>query len=251
MADTQENLITIDENKTRLLVTHKLLGGPIKKTDLFNWVLQESGAFSTPTLKDDMIIKSTVGSIVSKMVDDGMAYKKNGNIVPTPSLSKNGKITRGKTEFLRKIHNLGGAFFEEYTVRLLEKYYALIGCKVITAFRSGGSNDGGIDGILKIEDQLGFVDTVYIQCKNRSSDNTVTTKEVREFYGAMTAMQGTRGIYATTASFHCEAEKFLNSLYNCVGIDGDVIYRLALKTQYGLIGTGSDVKIDETVIKPL
>lgn len=251
MAENMENLINVDESKARLLVTHKLLGGPIKKTDLFNWVLQESGALATPSLKDDMIIKSTIGSIVAKMIDDGLAYKKGASIVPTPALSKNGKLTKGKTEFLRKIHHLGGAFFEEYTVRLLEKYYSLIGCNVISAFRSGGSNDGGIDGIIKIQDHLGFVDTVCIQCKNRNTDNTVTTKEVREFYGAMTAMQGTRGIYATTSVFHCEAEKFLNSLYNCVGIDGDVIYRLALKTQYGLIGSGNDVKIDETVIKPL
>lgn len=251
MAENIENLIAVDENKTRLLVTHKLLGGPVKKTDLFNWVLQESGATSTPSLKDDMIVKSTVGSIVAKMIDDGLAYKKGTHIVPAPALSKNGKLTKGKTEFLRKIHLLGGAFFEEYTVRLLEKYYTLIGCNVISAFRTGGSNDGGIDGIIKIEDHLGFVDTICIQCKNRNTDNTVTTKEIREFYGAMTAMQATRGIYSTTSSFHCDAEKFLNSIYNCVGIDGNVIYRLALKTQYGLIGSGSDVKIDETVIKPI
>lgn len=214
-------------------------------------MLNQTGATKTVSQKDDMVIKSTVGSIVADMQRDGLVKIKGTKVVPTPKLSSHGKLSKGKTEFLRKVHSLGGAFFEEYTVRLLEKYYTMLGCNVVSAIRTGGSNDGGVDGALKVEDQFGFVDVICIQCKNRTSDNTVTTKEVREFYGAMTAIKATRGIYVTTAQFHDEAEKFLRSIHNCVGLDGDGIYRLALKTQYGVTGSGEKAKIDYTVIKPL
>ena len=249
--NNNENIIYLDENRARSLVSHKLMGGTVKKSELFDWVLDATGASLTPSTKDDMIIKSMIGSIVAQMEKDGLVMQKGSKLTPTPSLSKTSKITKGKTEFLRKIHSLGGAFFEEYMVRLLERYYTHLGCEVISAFRCGGSNDGGVDGVLKIKDQFGFVDTICIQCKNRNSDNTVTTKEVREFYGAMTAMGATRGIYATTSKFHIDADDFLHSIYNCVGVDGDSVYRIAQKTQYGLLGSGEKTTIDLSVIKPI
>ena len=251
MNQSNENIIRIDENRARSLVSHKLMGGTVKKSELFDWVLDATGATLTKSTKDDMIIKSMVGSIVAQMEKDGLVSQKGNRVTPTPSLSSVSKLTKGKTEFLRKVHALGGPFFEEYTVRLLEKYYTLIGCHVISAFRCGGSNDGGVDGVLKVEDQFGFIDTICVQCKNRSSDNTVTTKEVREFYGAMTAMGATRGIYATTSRFHCDADDFLHGIYNCVGVDGDAIYRIAQKTQYGLLGSGEKTTVDYSVIKPI
>jgi hypothetical protein len=34
---------------------------------------------------------------------------------------------------------------------------------------------------LEVVDQFGFEEKILIQCKNRTSSNTVTTKEIREF----------------------------------------------------------------------
>ena len=251
MEGANEKIIQLEEGQARALVTHKLMGGPVKKSELFSWILDETGASGTISKQDDMVIKSMVGAIVSDMNKDGLVSLRGVRVVPSPRFNKSSKLLKGKTEFLRKIHSLGGAFFEEYAVRLLEKYYTMLGCNVVSAIRTGGSNDGGLDGALKVEDQFGFVDVICIQCKNRVSDNTVTTKEVREFYGAMTAAKATRGIYVTTSHFHDEAENFLRSIHNCVGLDGDGVYRLALKTQYGVTGSGEKAKIDYTVIRQL
>jgi hypothetical protein len=247
----KEDMITIDDKQIRKLVLHKVMGEKISKSDIFDWVLKETGATDTKSTKDDAIIKSIIGVMLTEMEKAELIVKDGSCYVSTPKLNKNSKIWKGRTKFLDAIHSLGGYFFEEYTVRLLERYYTQLGYNVIKAVRTGGSEDGGVDGILEVVDQFGFEEKILIQCKNRTSSNTVTTKEIREFYGCVCALGGTRGIYSTTTRFHCEAEELLHSIHNCVGIDGDAIFRIAKKTGYGIKTINGEDIIDEQVIKPL
>jgi hypothetical protein len=247
----KDDMIIIDDKQIRKLVLHKVMGEKITKADIFDWVLKETGALDTQSTKDDAIVKSTIGVALSDMEKAGLIVKEGSLYVATPKLNKNSKIWKGRTKFLDTIHSLGGYFFEEYTVRLLERYYTMLGYNVTRAERTGGSEDGGVDGILEVIDQFGFEEKILIQCKNRTSSNTVTTKEIREFYGCVCALGGTRGIYSTTTRFHCEAEELLHSIHNCVGIDGDAIFRIAKKTGYGIKNVNGEDVIDTQVIKPL
>ncbi len=249
--NNENDMITIEDKEIRKLVLHKIMGEKIKKHDIFDWVLQQTGVLETKNTRDDMIVKSTIGVALSDMERAGLIERDGNSYVATPKLNKNSKIWKGRTKFLDSIHSLGGYFFEEYTVRLLERYYTMLGYNVTRAERTGGSEDGGVDGILEVIDQFGFEEKILIQCKNRVSNNTVTTKEVREFYGSVCALGGSRGIYATTTRFHCEAEALLHSIPNCVGIDGDAIFRIAKKTGYGIKSVNGEDVIDTLVIRPL
>ena len=106
--------------------------------------------------------------------------------------------------------------------------------------------DGGIDGILETVDSLGFRETIMVQTKNRLETTNETT--VRGFYGAVCARQGSRGIFATTSDFHYAAKGFLESIDNCVGVDGKKIFEMALETRYGIKKCGAELSVDEKII---
>ena len=91
---------------------------------------------------------------------------------------------------------------------------------------TGGSDDGGVDIVVRITDKLGFKDFICVQAKARRNAH-VTLKEEREFIGAMHTQNGTKGIYLTTSVFHPDAEKLLNDVPHVTGIDGARIYALA------------------------
>ncbi len=136
--------------------------------------------------------------------------------------------------YLTLLHRCGGAHLENFTVSLLAAYYERIGCHVVSAQVTGGSNDGGIDGRLELLDRLGFVDLVLVQTKCRREDLHVTEREVRGFFGAMTAEGGSRGVFATTSVFHEGARLFLNAIPNCVGLDGTQLFELAKQCDFGM-----------------
>ena len=103
-----------------------------------------------------------------------------------------------------------------------------------------------VDVIMETEEELGFVERIIIQTKNRKNIQT-TEKEIREFYGVMNAQKGTRGIFVTTSSFHPAAEKLLLSLPNCVGIDGKKLFSLVKQTVYGIHKTKSGFSFDNAI----
>ena len=99
---------------------------------------------------------------------------------------------------------------------------------------------------MKTEDSLGFRETVMVQTKNRVETANETT--VRGFYGAVCARQGSRGIFATISDFHPAASELLDSIDNCVGVNGDKIFSMACDTSYGILRENSRLKIDSGVI---
>jgi restriction endonuclease Mrr len=131
-------------------------------------------------------------------------------------------------------------------MNLLEKYVTLHGKTATQNTTVGGSEDGGIDGILVTKDCLGFEERVLVQTKNRRM--TFAEREIRGFYGALRAARGSRGIFATTGSFHDGAIRFLDSLPDLIGIDGYRLFEMAKETLYGIKKCGGKLAVDDKVI---
>lgn len=151
-----------------------------------------------------------------------------------------------KSEFLAKLHSKGGEFFEHYFMNLLSGYLTKHGYAVTECNVSGGTADGGIDGIIKAVDRLGFRETIMVQTKNRNV--VISETDVRGFYGALCAQRGTRGIFATTSIFHNGAKSFLDGLDECVGVDADKIFAMALECLYGIKKSAGRLSVDEKII---
>lgn len=145
--------------------------------------------------------------------------------------------------FLGAVHVRGGEWLESYAVRLLTDYYRRSGKQVTEAAVTGGSNDGGLDGIIETTDWLGFRERTLMQMKNRLSP--VSSKDVREFYGAVCAERGTRGVFVTVSTFHPEAQKLLDKVDNLVGIDGAKLFEIACRCCFGIREEGGRLMLDD------
>ena len=204
----------------------------------------------TTTDKDDLKLISFMGQILKKLVAE-KTVKFDGSIysvspAKTAELNNRAEIIALMADFLTLLHSKGGEFFERYFMNLLAKYLIRCGKTVIESKTTGGAEDGGIDGIAKTIDSLGFRETIMVQTKNRYDLTTET--DVRGFYGAVCAYQGSRGIFVTSSDFHPAAEKFLNTIDNCVGINGEKIFGMAIDTSYGIKRINGKLTIDRKVL---
>ena len=229
-----------------------LAGGKYQKYQVFEAIDRHFGVDVTPSKQDNTVLHSMVGNALSTLVkrgevtvdDDGYALVKKEKITWDQPMERE----VFKRAFLSRIHSMGGPFFEHFVCNLLEKYYSVTGRTVLVCEVTGGSSDGGIDVVVDTRDGLGFCDHVLVQAKCRDKIH-VTEKEVREFYGAQNALEGSRGIYITTSTFHEGAQRLLDSLDNCVGVDGDKLFVLAERAAYGLVKGKNGYSFDETVFK--
>jgi len=239
-----EKLIYIKDRAVRNFIMSYLGGRTVSKRSIFFAAEKQFGTFKTDSFKDDNILKSKLSDLLQDLVEENLITK----------TEKGYSVSEGNREdlelfesFKSAVNKQGGRFFEIYSVNLLTAFFKLTKRKVISAKVIGGSDDGGIDGEIDTEDYLGFKDKVLLQAKNRENIK-VSTKEVREFYGVLCVNQGSRGIYITTSEFHPDADDFIHTIDNCVGIDGKKIFDLAKMTGYGLINENGNYKIDDSVI---
>lgn len=223
---------------------------PKTKSEIKDTLVQFFGTDETSTVKDDNILFTYIGQILKRLVAEKM-LRYDGSVYSTAparsaEIKNRQEILSLKSDFLSLIHSKGGEFFEHYFMNLLERYLIRCGKTVTESFVTGGSGDGGIDGIAKTVDSLGFKETIMVQTKNRNEITNET--DIRGFYGAVCAAQGSRGIYAITADFHPMAKKFLNSIDNCVGVNGDKIFAMAADCSYGLIRNNGQLIIDTELL---
>lgn len=208
------------------------------------------GTDTTPSVRDDNKLFTYMGQILKRLTGDGILDFDGSTYSVAPEKSAYIKDRREvlqlKAAFLSKLHSRGGEFFEHYFMNLIAKYLALKGKNVIESHVTGGSDDGGIDGIVRTVDSLGFREIIMVQTKNRTDISTET--DIRGFYGAVCAKQGSRGIFATSSDFHPMATKFLDSIDNCVGVNGDKIFAMATETGYGIRNDGTKLAIDREII---
>ena len=163
--------------------------------------------------------------------------------------------------FLKRLHRLGGDYFEYYSVYLLERYSRMNGRRLEALKITGGDHDGGIDGEIELTDRLGFRETIYIQAKNWDPDKgdeklwVVGETLLQQFIGACVCRQAKdgkqhcRGIFITTSRFTPEARRILDETADkFVGYDASDLYEAAKECQFGIIKKNGEWSLDEELL---
>lgn len=247
---TEQKPVVIRNERCESEILKLLSLKPHTKGEIRQNLARVFGTDKTVTEKDDNKLFAYISEALRRMTNDetltqdGKYYSLSKKI--TARIDDVNNLLTLKEVFLTRLHRKGGEFFETYFMTLLGKYVSMHGKTVTSNTTTGGSMDGGIDGILETVDSLGFRETIMVQTKNRLETTNETT--VRGFYGAVCARQGSRGIFATTSDFHYAAKGFLESIDNCVGVDGKKIFEMALETRYGIKKCGAELSVDEKII---
>ena len=242
--------VILREEKCEAALLAALKDGGKTRKELRAILASQFGTDKTASEKDDSQLASILSALLSRLTKSGvLLYEKEIYSIceKCKAEPKNlVEIAKLRVEYLSLVHSKGGEFFEHYFMNLLERYVSLHHKTVLENTTVGGSEDGGIDGILRTRDCLGFEETILVQTKNRHM--TFSEREMRGFYGAVHAKMGSRGIYATSGDFHEGAIKFLDSLPDLIGIDGYRLFEMAVKTLYGIKKSGGKLTVDTKVI---
>lgn len=221
------------------------------KESLLHTMHRLMGTDATSSPIDDQLLCETVESLLDEMLTHEEIRIEQGRYTiqtSTHRVKETMTLEELRIAFFDLLSARGGPAFEVYVAGLLEKLYMMRGDRVMLSETTGGSADGGIDVELHVKDALGFIDRILIQTKCRIR-NHVTEKEVREFYGAMCAKQGSRGMYVTTSTFHPTAQNFLSAIDRIVGIDGEALLHMAIEVSYGIRTTKSGYRIDTRIFE--
>ena len=101
------------------------------------------------------------------------------------------------------------------------------------ARRLGRSGDGGVDGIIDM-DELGL-DMIYIQAKRLRPGSTVAVSSVRDFVGSLDAQHAVKGIFVTTGQFTPAAHALVRAVSKkIVLIDGRRLTELMVRHNVGI-----------------
>lgn len=243
-------VIRIEKCERELL--RALSEGSMSKKDLRDRLKAVFGTEKTASKRDDETLMSFMGQIIKKLLKLGVITQSDKGYSLSPKASakadKINEMMTLKSEFISRIHALGGEFFENYFMTLLSKYEELHGKRVLECYVNGGSADGGIDGVIKTQDSLGFRELIMVQTKNRT--DIVSETDVRGFYGAVCAKRGTRGIFASSSDFHYAAADFLDNIDDCVAVNGAMLFRMARECCYGLKkDSKGKYTVDEKVLR--
>jgi len=242
--------IVIRIEKCEKEIVKALSEKPLSQSELRIRLTEIFGTNKTSTRRDDDVLSTYIGQLLKKLLSYGTLTVSDGVYSLSEKTSANigniNEIMALKSEFIEKLHSKGGEFFENYFMELLSRYTKKQGKKVLECYVTGGSADGGIDGVMRTEDSLGFREVTMVQTKNRVEIATET--DLRGFYGAVWAKRGTRGIYAITSDFHSAAISFIKDLDDCVGINGDRIFSMAIECLYGIKKVAGKYQIDTKIL---
>lgn len=136
-----------------------------------------------------------------------------------------------RADLLDRVRSMFPAEFEELIVQLLLRMGYGNGAEEL-ARALGGSGDRGIDGVVR-QDPLGH-DRVYIQAKRYSEGNTVGSREIRDFNGALDLVRAPKGLFVTASTFTRDARaQAQNATRQIVLIDGDGLAGLMVRYKVG------------------
>jgi restriction system protein len=122
-------------------------------------------------------------------------------------------------------------FFEQAVVDLLLKMG--YGGAEQRGKRIGGSNDGGVDGVID-QDALGL-DRIYVQAKRYADGNTVGREAIQAFVGALHGVGASRGVFITTSAFTSGARDYVKAVPSrVILIDGPRLVGLMIKNRVGV-----------------
>lgn len=136
-------------------------------------------------------------------------------------------------ELLEYVLTATPAFFEQLVVELLLAMG--YGGSLQDAGKTiGGTADGGLDGYIQ-EDKLGL-DVIYIQAKRWAIDNSVGSRDIRDFVGGLTGEGATKGVFITTSKFTQNAINFVNTVRSpkVILIDGTQLAQLMIEHDIGV-----------------
>ncbi|RAP41335.1 restriction endonuclease [Rhodovulum viride] len=166
--------------------------------------------------------------------DDAACTEESGDVAATPEevlAAAHDEIRDGlASELLGRLREGSPRFFEETVVNLLIAmgYGGPGGRSAIL----GGSGDNGVDGVID-KDPLG-VDQVYVQAKRYGEGTTVGSGEIRDFFGALSLKDVSRGVFVTTARFSPSAEATAEKLgARIVLVDGPRLADLMIAYEVG------------------
>ena len=247
---TSSKPVILRAEKCEKAILELLRNGGMSKQRIRASLVKRFGTDKTITTRDDQILFSYIGQILKKLTDRGVLQIRDSTYSISPEKAARiddiGEVLALKGDFLARVHSRGGEFFEHYFMSLLSKFLEKHGKTVVECYATGGSADGGVDGIATTVDALGFRETIMVQVKNRLEITNETT--VRGFWGAVCAQAGTRGIFATSSDFHPGAKKFLDGIDNCVGVNGDTLFKMACECRYGIKMHGGKLVLDTKII---
>lgn len=131
-------------------------------------------------------------------------------------------------ELLSEIIKISPVAFERLVIDLLQAmgYGAFENSSRNTAI----TGDEGIDGII-MEDKLGF-NSIYIQAKRYSLDNTISRPDIQSFVGAITG-KGGKGLFVTTSKYSKQALEYARH-HQIVLIDGQKLASLMIEHNFGV-----------------
>jgi len=138
------------------------------------------------------------------------------------------------SEILDQIRMGTPFFFEKLVVNLFVKM-GYGGAQQGSAWVTGRSGDGGIDGVIH-EDKLGL-DVIYIQAKRWKEGNTVGGPDMQQFVGALATRKAKKGIFVTASEFTKAAKEVVSQLGHeprVVLIDGHKLADLMIDYNVGV-----------------
>ena len=135
-------------------------------------------------------------------------------------------------EILERVQNAAPEFLERIVANLLTAM-GYGGGDPKKAKVTGGTGDGGIDGIIR-EDSLGL-DEIYLQAKKYATGRTVGENDLRNFAGAIDTANTTKGVFVTTSSFTKKAIAYVEkSPKRIILINGKELARLMIEHGIGI-----------------
>lgn len=136
-----------------------------------------------------------------------------------------------RQKLLSYIHSQSHGFFETLIIDVvLSLGYA--GRKRDLARKIGRSGDGGIDGIIEL-DELGL-DAIYLQAKRLKPSSTVAISAVRDFVGSLETRHASKGVFVTTGEFTKSAHLVTQAISKkVVLINGERLADLMIRHSIG------------------
>ena len=155
-------------------------------------------------------------------------------LTPTEQISVSFKTIQSELvdELLDLIRSGSPKFFESLVVDLmLAMGYG--GWSKESGKATQYSADGGIDGVIN-EDPLGL-DTIYLQAKRYSENNTIGRPDIQAFSGALDMQRSRKGVFITTSSFSRDALEYVKLIEKkIVLIDGNQLAEMMIEYDLGV-----------------
>lgn len=172
---------------------------------------------SEPDAHDD-------GEVFNEEMDTQDDWKTPGDEIDSAIEEINNDL---EEKLLKRTREIEPGRFERIVVELLMAMGYGVSGKAL-----GRSGDRGIDGVIN-QDTLG-VDKIYIQAKRYGEANSVPSREVRDFSGALDMKGVHKGIFVTTSSFSSEAKESVQQMQkNIILIDGEHLAKLMVRHNIG------------------